>query len=225
MANWIRIISILLIVVIAAFAFNTISNKFTQKNMYVPIIKPSNNSVNVQSDLKIEISDFLPSKALTPSITITPTPTQNIMITEKPMITNTQIPKSRISVLKSSDYSKVLSCENGFEAHELAFDPNNLDLGSDYYYGGDYAVFKIDLINVGNRVIINPASKIYVNTNIFNTEIYRKKLDLILKPGDNKLMCFDFNVPYITGFYKLKINLYDDNNVLLLSFYKEINIL
>lgn len=224
MANYIRIISVLILFCVGLYIINYAGNIITNKKIYTPIYntpipiitkEKSNNLVIQIIDNKIE---EIPIVTIKPDITIKP-----IIITPVPLTVNN--PVARVTPLKLQDYNRVLSCFNGFKAYELAFNPSNYDFGSDYYYGGDYAVFKVELINTGNREIKNPTAKIFADNGLINVQVFTKKLDLDLKPSENKVLYFDFSIPNYTGFYKITVNLYDDNNVLLLTFYKEINIL
>jgi hypothetical protein len=230
MANYIRIACVILVIGFGIYAINSVGNILGNKPHYIPISATEKPVVTSQlNNLKVEVIDLNPSENILPVKNNLPEETplitpnnEPVSITPKPVV---NIPVQRLTPLKPEDYQKMQSCDNGFEPHEFAFKPESLDLGSDYYYGGDYAVFKLDLLNVGNREIKNPVAKVYARNSILKTQLYQKTLDLDLKPNEDCMQYFDFNVPSIKGYYSLTVNLYDDNNVLLLSFYKEVNIL
>jgi hypothetical protein len=161
-------------------------------------------------------------------VPVTPTPTQNIIITPKPTFIATPKPvkpNERISELKPGDAYKVRLCNNGITPIYLSTD-YDFYYGSDYYYPGDTCVFGGNLINVWDKSIVKPKVQMTFFKN--NVDIYTdvKTLDdMNIKPMEKYTKYFEQKMPNVNaGFYVIRVEFYQDG-IKLLTIVKEVNIL
>jgi hypothetical protein len=242
--NMIRIFLVLICLIALIYAGFTTYNFVNSRISYHPIVTPTpNNNQNIPTMENFQdrlnkyyqehgISAIAKMPTSTPTLkpdsTIVPIPS-TIIITPKPIpiITPKPIPTERITPLKAGDSSKILMVSDGADTLDLAYEPSTLYLGKEYYYRGDYAVFRMQFINVGSTQITNPDVKINVYKSNIPVYSMSSKLDIDLAPlGKSDIQYFDLTIPNFAGFYKIVFDVFDkDDKRRLISFYKEINIL
>jgi hypothetical protein len=244
MVNMIRIFMVLFCLIAVIFAANYTYNWYTHRFNYTPITPQQNTNTdnptieNFQERLNKHYekygADAIATKpsvmpTMNPTIVSTITPAPTLKPTIKPTITPTvkPIPQERVTAIKAGDSSKILATSDGIDTIDMAIEPSTFYLGRQYYYVGDYAVFKMQFINICDKIINTP--KVIINVYKGNIPVYtiNSKLDVNLTPTEkSEMQYFDLTIPNFKGFYRIVFEFYDStDNRRLMAFYKEINIL
>jgi hypothetical protein len=242
MVNMLRIFAVLFTICALLYGANYTYNWYNARHQFTPIDDyktPSNTDYtvnNFQERLNAQYNLMVTSGTIpinTPSITPSPTPTEKplntLKPTEKSTITPTlkPVPQERTTDLKSGDYDKILPVHDGIESIGFAIDTQDLYLGKQYYYVGDYAVFTMKFLNILDKTVSNPKVIAKVYKSGINIYSYEKQLELSLNPNEKSdIQYFDITIPNSKGFFTIIFDVIDkDTNKRLCALHKEINIL